>query len=92
MAKERRAGSMGVAETMVILYNGKKKSPAFRLSLQKLYSNITIPEDEMDYQDENDVSESDEESVADLFSESDSLTFNPQPQGIEEDFPLLSDE
>ena len=92
MAKERRAGSMGVAETMVILYNGKKKSPAFRLSLQKLYSNITIPEDEMDYQDENDVSESDEESVADLFSESDSLTFNPQPQGIEEDFPLLSDD
>lgn len=38
MAKERRPGTMGVAETLVIEYNGKKKSPYSRLFLSKLYA------------------------------------------------------
>ena len=37
-AKERRAGSMGFAEVMVIEYNGKKKSSVGRLSMSKLYA------------------------------------------------------
>ena len=37
-AKERHAGSMGFAEAMLIEYNGKKKNPAQRLSLNKLHA------------------------------------------------------
>ncbi len=37
-AKERRPGSMGFAEAMILEYNGRKKNIAFRLSLNKLYS------------------------------------------------------
>lgn len=37
MAKERRPGSMGVAEAMIIEYNGKKKSNAGRLAINQLY-------------------------------------------------------
>ncbi len=37
-AKERRPGSMGFAEAMVIAYNGKKKSAGNKLRLNKLYS------------------------------------------------------
>ena len=36
-AKERHAGSLGFAEAMIIEYNGKKKSPAARLSMEKLH-------------------------------------------------------
>ncbi|MDE7170519.1 MAG: hypothetical protein K2O11_01405 [Oscillospiraceae bacterium] len=37
-AKERCAGSMGYAEAMLIEYNGKKKNPAQRLSINKLHA------------------------------------------------------
>lgn len=37
-AKERRPGSMGVAEAMVLEYNGKKESNNNRLFINKLYS------------------------------------------------------
>lgn len=37
MAKERRPGSMGFAEAMVIIYNGKKKSNTGKLFISKLY-------------------------------------------------------
>lgn len=37
-AKDRRKGSMGYAEVMLLEYNGKKKSPAGRLPLNKLYT------------------------------------------------------
>ena len=37
-AKERRSGSMGVAEAMLIEYNGKRKNPAGRLPINKLYA------------------------------------------------------
>ena len=38
IAKDRRPGSLGVAEVMVIAYNGKKKHWANRLSMSSLYS------------------------------------------------------
>ena len=37
-AKDRRPGSMGFAEVMVIEYNGKKKTDGSRLLLNKLYA------------------------------------------------------
>lgn len=37
-AKERRPGCMGYAETMILEYNGKKKSNAYRLQINRLYS------------------------------------------------------
>lgn len=37
MAKERHLGSMGVAETMILAYNGKKKSNAGKLAMNQLY-------------------------------------------------------
>lgn len=37
VAKERRPGSMGFAEAMVIEYNGKKKNSAYRLNIRLLY-------------------------------------------------------
>jgi hypothetical protein len=37
IAKERRPGSMGFAEAMIIEYNGKKKSSAYRLNIRMLY-------------------------------------------------------
>ena len=40
-AKERRAGALGIAETIVMTYNGKKKNSNFRLQLKKLYDSPT---------------------------------------------------
>lgn len=37
IAKERRPGSMGYAEALVIEYNGKKKNSAYRLNIRMLY-------------------------------------------------------
>lgn len=52
-AKERRPGSMGFAEAMVLEYNGKKKHGGHRLSINKLYAKenplfvgIDAPEEE----------------------------------------------
>ncbi len=38
VAKDRRPGSLGVAEVMVIEYNGKRKNRASRLNMSQLYS------------------------------------------------------
>jgi len=38
MGKERRSGSMGLAEAMLIEYNGRRKNPAARLAMGKLYA------------------------------------------------------
>lgn len=54
IAKERRAGSMGFAEAMVIEYNGKKKSPAMRLNIRQLYDHDVsrwVEEDDDDFDD-----------------------------------------
>lgn len=37
-AKDRRSGSLGYAEAMVIEYNGRKKNSNFRLVMNKLYA------------------------------------------------------
>ena len=37
IAKDRRPGTMGFAEAMVLEYNGKKKFSPHRLSINKLY-------------------------------------------------------
>lgn len=53
-AKERRPGSMGYAEAMVILYNGKRKNRHTRLSLNALYSREGIQHRrEIDEEDED---------------------------------------
>ena len=36
-AKERGGRSIGLAEVMVLEYNGKKKNSAFKLNIQRLY-------------------------------------------------------
>lgn len=54
-AKERRPGSMGYAEAMVILYNGRRKNRHTRLSLKKLYmreGKLNRRDDEYDDYDE----------------------------------------
>ncbi len=67
-AKERRPGALGVAEVMVIEYNGKKKiASQHRLQIQKLYS---IPKmekepdqnlfDQIEAEDFSEVEESDD--------------------------------
>jgi len=47
-SKERRPGSLGLAEVFVLEYNGRKKNSHFKLSLKKLYDKnipvITIKE------------------------------------------------
>jgi len=46
-AKERRPGSLGYVEAIIIEYNGRKKNPANRLSLGKLYKNKRSNKDEL---------------------------------------------
>ena len=50
-AKERRPGSLGYAEAMLIAYNSKNK---YRLSMRKLYGNSSDEAIEDDSQDEED--------------------------------------
>lgn len=74
-AKERRAGAMGVAEVMVIEYNGRKKSASqHRLQIQKLYAKPKKEKeqnpDSMDLFDDEDLSDLDEtEDNDDEYSE-----------------------
>ena len=54
-AKERRPGSMGFAEAMVIEYNGKKNTTAGKLFLNKLYArDVSLwiePDEDEDFDD-----------------------------------------
>lgn len=64
-AKDRHAGSMGYAEAMLIEYNGKKKKPAQRLSINKLHARESSifsgleddakPNTEDDWNDEDEI-------------------------------------
>lgn len=72
-AKERCPGSMGYAETMVMAYNGKKKSLQGRLSMSKLHS-TTIEKNNEDISEEI-ICE--EEPNFDEFDES-TVTENPE--------------
>lgn len=67
-AKERRAGSMGFAEAMVLVYNGKRKNAWSRLSIAKLYGKRT---DGPCYEE----AEHDEEPVQDDFEFDDNERF-----------------
>lgn len=57
IGKERRPGSMGFAEVLVIEYNGKKKSQAFRLNIRMLYDRDVALWAESDEDDDYDDSE-----------------------------------
>lgn len=65
-AKERRSGSLGLAEAIVIEYNGKKKNSPFRLQIKKLYDReprfSTDPNDEMLNEEANHFNEPDEDA------------------------------
>ena len=72
-AKERRAGSMGFAEAMILEYNGKKKSPGARLAMNRLYAkdvSLWVEPDEDDefteeeYEAEDILKDEDDESPA----------------------------
>lgn len=68
VAKERRPGSMGYAEAMILAYNGKKKSMTHRLAMNKIYAkDFTIVSD-VDY-DDDDYYDAMEEDEMDLFEE-----------------------
>lgn len=56
IAKERRPGSMGFAEAMILEYNGKKKNSAYRLNIRQLYDrdvNLWVEADEDDMYDDS---------------------------------------
>lgn len=60
-ARERRPGSMGYAEAMILEYNGKKKTSAGKLFINKLYAkdvSLWIEPDEDDLSEEADEFES----------------------------------
>ena len=54
-AKDRRPGAMGFAETMILEYNGKKKSNAGKLFMNKLYArDVSLwiePDEDDDFDD-----------------------------------------
>ena len=66
-AKERRAGSMGFAEAMILEYNGKKKSPGARLAMTRLYAKDVSLWVELDEDDEL----SEDEYVEDILEDED---------------------
>ena len=76
-AKERRSGSLGLAEAMIIEYNGRKKNSVFKLQIKRLYDKSnsfnTDPNDEMLNDEANHFNESGEaslfESPEDMMSE-----------------------
>lgn len=78
IAKERNKGSNGFAEAMIIEYNGKKKSPAFRLNIRLLYD-----------RDVNLLAEADEDDMYDNSDEFDKILNEEEPDG---DVSLDSDE
>ncbi len=50
-AKERRAGTLGYAEAMILIYNGKKKSNQYKLPISMLYAK-NYDADGLDEEDE----------------------------------------
>ena len=65
-AKECHAGSMGCAEAMLIEYNGKKKNPAQRLSMNKLHAREScIFSGLYDLEEQDDSAEEEDNSLFD---------------------------
>ena len=69
-AKERRPGSMGFAEAMVIAYNGKKKNMHMRLAMNKLYAKDFTELNDSNMEDDSYYESFDEEEM-DLFEDED---------------------
>ena len=76
-AKERRPGSMGYAEAMIIAYNGKRKTAQGKLLMSKLYSTDFLELTNEDYDDsliyddaEYDEDEYDDSAVNDYIDDS----------------------
>jgi hypothetical protein len=75
-AKERRPGSLGYAEAMIVEYNGRKKNSTNRLLLSKLYARErTMFKDEFDedyaddeYEENYDFDDSEDSAEDDLSS------------------------
>lgn len=62
-AKERRPGSMGYAEAIILEYNGKRKNPHTRLAMNKLYARDNFfVEDDYEYEEENEDDSDDSEN------------------------------
>ena len=76
-AKERRPGSMGYAEAMIIAYNGKKKSKQGRLLMSKLhstdfaeltsedYSDNMLYDEDAEYEEFDEMDDENEEDILD---------------------------
>ena len=56
-AKERRPGSIGFAEAMILEYNGRKKSSVYRLQINRLYSTDSTQSDVAGFTEENEFVE-----------------------------------
>ena len=85
MASERRRGSMGVAEVMVLEYNGKKKNALHRLFINKLYSKESSIVLSLGYGDTEHPQEL--TSMPDYELPEDSEDENPEEEEDEEAFP-----
>ena len=84
LAKDRRAGSLGFAEAMVLIYNGKKKASGYMLHINKLYSHSSARRKEGSDID-NDVSD-------ELFDENVEEEEIDEMDGLEEDTDFYDDE
>ena len=75
VAKDRRQGHMGYAEAMVIFYNGKKKTTAGKLFINKLYArDISLWID----------AEEDDDATASLYLEQENSLFDTADNDIDE--------
>ena len=74
IARERKSGSLGFAEAMILEYNGRKKNSIHRLQMGKLYA-----KDNKLFNDLDDVPESDADSDQ-IAIEEDEETFVVEPK------------
>ncbi len=75
-ARERRQGSMGFAEAMIIEYNGKKKNSSGRLFMNKLYARDVSLWIEPDENEDFDDSDAYDNFVFDQFNDDESSESN----------------
>ena len=75
-ARERRQGSMGFAEAMIIEYNGKKKNSSGRLFMNKLYARDVSLWIEPDENEDFDDSDAYDNFVFDQFDDDESSENN----------------
>ena len=79
MAKERRPGSMGYAEAILIEYNGKRKSPYTTLAFERLHAREHPMFTGIDDPEEQPTSEKEEEQESvDPFEDSGFMRVLPE--------------